>query len=670
MDPDLVLTSESTCSDSANNPACALLGNASSGWRTAGTASSSPRCSPPLGTAKMDAVLAESDLIIDATSDSVWASSNLSSIEQDDQADKPIADQLEAYHMLPEEFRRLNELRDPLATNNSLTLEEWKDVYSIVLQACKRKKFDAWRREEILEGVVLDPNQFNRPVSLADFLPAQASTTQAPQTAGGGHDLHEVFVSGLDWRVDYQARLDWAARLNARHDALDGVETGLAKAIANVEEATRPMLRDALLKQLDTDNTGSVQTLDDKADWFTEKYFIDAKEGGSVRLPRLSQAILTAQLILQRARRGDLGISALSAPNLVPSQFDRQWTWLRSYKKWKSAILLYLYPENFLHPSLRRKKTPAFRALEEGLRQAAPVDEKAACDLVADYQAYFDDVRDLEPVASCRAWTNTQHEQTDSSCGCGDPKTGADAFYYMIARGGETGRIYWSRYREERGEQAAQQTFWTPIEALEGYETVKVHGAVPYFPTGKPLGEKSAIYLFVTAVPDGAAGDKGGLGFVRYRLDTARWDKKFTGLKVNLDNGGASQISASEIADFKINVFAGGSASSPPTIIVGNTGRSREQATTPSDPAAADEEQQTEFVTVRHGAQQSRVAHVATGIYVRSLDSTGDGWSHTPWKTLWSSHRKQLSVPRRTPELEPARDFAPTRWWKLLHSCG
>jgi hypothetical protein len=54
--------------------------------------------------------------------------------------------------------------------------------------------------------------------------------------------------------------------------------------------------------------------------------------------------------------------------DLDAPDFDSEWEWIGSYSTWRSAMFVFLYPENLLLPSLITRRTPAFNALIEQTR--------------------------------------------------------------------------------------------------------------------------------------------------------------------------------------------------------------------------------------------------------------------------------------------------------------
>lgn len=66
-----------------------------------------------------------------------------------------------------------------------------------------------------------------------------------------------------------------------------------------------------------------------------------------------------------------LGRETESLPNaqlkLPRSDFEARWRWLQSYSLWHAAQMVFLYPENFLLPNVRRIQTPQFRKFHEAI---------------------------------------------------------------------------------------------------------------------------------------------------------------------------------------------------------------------------------------------------------------------------------------------------------------
>ena len=184
------------------------------------------------------------------------------------------------------------------------------------------------------------------------------------------------------WRGTAQARQEWDSTLKGRIEQERSVKGAYRKVIDAVEEASLPMLRNALVAGTGKD-----------ADWLTQRLLIDVKADGKVQTTRLNQAIETVQSLFFGLRNSDppfeLGTWKLnrdSAPE-TNSLFDEQWNAIGSYASWRAAMLVFLYPENLLRPTLRPaiQLSSAFMTFLKSVRAATPLTRDAVAKMITDY---------------------------------------------------------------------------------------------------------------------------------------------------------------------------------------------------------------------------------------------------------------------------------------------
>jgi hypothetical protein len=366
----------------------------------------------------------------------------------------------------PEMLARLAELRGLLLGINNLPdeqdvllEEDWADVYHILIQAAsKQRRFNAWRKAEREQNIILSPLYFKLPDPLALI----ANETEEPSI----------------WRAHWRLRRDWEDTLEGRLDLWDTAIIALQEAVAATEEATLSLLRAALLRAF-----GPTEA--EAANWVTKNLLIEAQASPCQITTRISQAIETVQGLIWSARSG-----LLAQPlglDLDRQAFDEDWRWLGSYATWRAAMLVFLYPENLLLPNLRPKQrqTPAFKQLVEDLsanRRLRPEQAQAAADK---YAAYFRDVCSLE-IEACATVPELR------SFFCKDSKGGSTV--YLFGRSTYTNKVYWSRgipqkeFETPEGSNIpieeniplSEQTFWIEVNSLG--QVKQLLGAVYYEP--------------------------------------------------------------------------------------------------------------------------------------------------------------------------------------------
>src|SRR5262249_53428870 len=151
-------------------------------------------------------------------------------------------------------FLRLLDLRTLILSNAPVLDDEWKEFFSILLQTWKRRQFANWRDEEETQNILLSPDYF--------VIPAPTALPLVPQPT----------LVLEKWRATVQERNDWQDTLQARIDQQQALTDGLNNVIDTCEEETLPLLRDALLMQVDP----AESELTSKAKWFSINLLIDA----------------------------------------------------------------------------------------------------------------------------------------------------------------------------------------------------------------------------------------------------------------------------------------------------------------------------------------------------------------------------------------------------------
>ncbi|GJE41265.1 hypothetical protein [Methylobacterium soli] len=166
---------------------------------------------------------------------------------------------------------------------------EWALAYDTLVFAQKTLNFAAWRTEEKAAELTLSPSFFR--LAAAADAPANATDAAIPS-----------------WLSTREARLAWTDVLNARTSQEDAIVGGLAAAVDAAEQATLPLLRDALVTATDAEGSSP----EERAEWLTNRLLIDFRMYGAQPATRLAQAIGTLQELLFRLRTGALAQDALS----------------------------------------------------------------------------------------------------------------------------------------------------------------------------------------------------------------------------------------------------------------------------------------------------------------------------------------------------------------------
>ncbi|WP_431993866.1 neuraminidase-like domain-containing protein [Streptomyces albogriseolus] len=120
---------------------------------------------------------------------------------------------------------------------------------------------------------------------------------------------------------------------------------------------------------------------------------IDLEMSGCDTTSPIAQGITSVQLYMQRVRLGlETGASAAKIR-------DTWWEWISTYRLWEANRRVFLYPENYLDPSLRKGASPEFSTLVDELLQGRPTDEHVTR-TVANYFDAFENLADLTHVSA------------------------------------------------------------------------------------------------------------------------------------------------------------------------------------------------------------------------------------------------------------------------------
>src|SRR6185312_13343624 len=387
-------------------------------------------------------------------------------------------------------FARLSQLRNIIVSRRPLLDSEGDEVYAILMQAQKRRRFGSWRAKEAAIKLLRGPDQFQ--------FPAPPPLTFPP--------LETVPLPV--WLANLSDRQDWQDTLQARIDQQQAVHSAMREAVGAVEEAALPQLRDALV-WASNDHSFLLET---RAKWIGDRLLIDTQNSGCAMTTRVSQAIETIQGLLFSIRTQIL-TDTYPQLKLDDDDFDETWEWIGSYATWRTAMFVFLYPENILIPSLRTRQTPAFRSLISSMRSNRLLNSTQAREAGDTYAKYVNDIATLKLEASCQTKTNMP-SHTGKYHRLAYP-------IHLFARGGISNAVYWSHY-DPKDPSPYAQSFWEAVPGM--VNVINVLGAVPF-----EISEKERyIFLFARVREKGAQ----KLVFTKYDLIQLVWDTEQTELEL------------------------------------------------------------------------------------------------------------------------------------------
>jgi hypothetical protein len=191
-------------------------------------------------------------------------------------------------------------------------------------------------------------------------------------------------------------------------------------AITPLRDRLRREARDALVTYL----VQSDQTSYEDANDIYGDLLIDIEMEPCQTLTRLKAAIGSVQQYIQRV------FLRLESGNLTEED-ARLWEWMKSYRIWEANRKVFVYPENWLEPSLRDDKTPFFRELEAELAQGEVTNERVE-EAVINYLEKLDEVSRLD----IRAIYNEVHDDGNTLHVVGRTVASPRRYFYRCRHNG------------------------------------------------------------------------------------------------------------------------------------------------------------------------------------------------------------------------------------------
>jgi len=459
---------------------------------------------------------------------------------------------LEQLSLTRPEYNFLTRIYELTGLNATIATSEWEQVDAILGQMRKRREYADWQQAEQQAEISLNSALFT-------LRPDDETPNESPQS---------------QWLTDFQAAQQWADLLEARINQEQSIIQALQQAVSDTEELTLPLLRDALI--LKTSVTGN--GLAAKAERLAKMLLTDTKAGGCQMTTWVSEAIKTLQLLLWGIRTGYLldTYPNLKFDNETQTNFDHIWQWIGSYETWKSAMQVFLFPENILLPTLKSKQSSHFSKLVEKLpSQMTP---EAACRAGRNYADYFQDICNLEVQASCQVSTPVTRKE-----GCNPIAVSSESRVHLFALATNSGRVYTSSFHG-RLDGKDMQDSWRVVP--EADNVLQIIGAVPH----ETPNQQRLILLFVKIRHE----SRNRLMMFPFNLDKQSWSSP---TELDLPPGAETDFTAVALQKRHGSLERGSFAPKViPTILVIRTPNSR--------------------------------------IFVRNLNRSATDWANEPWQPL------------------------------------
>jgi len=176
------------------------------------------------------------------------------------------------------------------------------------------------------------------------------------------------------------------------------------------------------------------------ADNLYEFLLIDVKRGGCQDISYIKQALNSAQLYLQRCRLNLERNVVIDKADLP----DVYWEWIMNYRVWEANREVFLYPENYIDPSLRDSKTDLFKTLENDLSQGNVTKDTVE----AAYTKYLDSFQELATLKYVDAYhctvENDETGDTDTLFLLARTQSKPYKYFYITRQPGDI----WSQWNE------------------------------------------------------------------------------------------------------------------------------------------------------------------------------------------------------------------------------
>jgi hypothetical protein len=228
------------------------------------------------------------------------------------------------------------------------------------------------------------PESFHNEVNLVKL---QKATVVADKIAVDIDRLFDWAKPGSKFWVCHQIAEDIRNALRARYDQTDW-EQVVKPLNDQLRENQKLALIAYLLVQPDLRDWGVVD-----ADSLFEFFLIDVQMDACMETSRIKQAISSVQLFIQRCF---LGLE--DKYGVKNDVLDRnRWDWMQRYRVWEANRKVFLYPENWIEPTLRDDKSPFYKELESELLQK-DINPQTVQDAMKNYLFKVDEVANLKVV--------------------------------------------------------------------------------------------------------------------------------------------------------------------------------------------------------------------------------------------------------------------------------
>ncbi|MEM9219073.1 MAG: hemopexin repeat-containing protein [Cyanobacteria bacterium P01_F01_bin.150] len=215
--------------------------------------------------------------------------------------------------------------------------------------------------------------------------------------------------------------------------------------VKQITNEVNTLKRDALVPYVIANDTEITNTRQ-----LYQKLLIDIQMDSCAETSRIKEATAAVQLYLHRylVNLENIQLDASDQQAAREILKDR-WQWLRNYRIWEANRKVFLYPENYLRPELRDRKTAAFETLEASLSQGELTETK----IEEAYLKYLDSFTEVSELSIAGGYVyddNTSGTNDKNLVLFGRTRTDPMRYFYRFGTfvGGNSAAATWEPWEE------------------------------------------------------------------------------------------------------------------------------------------------------------------------------------------------------------------------------
>jgi len=238
-------------------------------------------------------------------------------------------------------------------------------------------------------------------VAVAELLKAYARENPEPQALTALLDLSRAMNLSQGTGISVTLLRSLAIRgfmfgAEGAQPLLQALETAAPEEAQRVRDTITDMKRNILkilaMPLIDKQISGTGMRVRDDND-LSDYLLIDTGMDACADTSPVVQATLTLQQYMQLCLLGlEPGVTDVNIS-------DKRLDWMSGYRTWEANRRVFVYPENYLRPELRKDKTPLFEEVERTLA-SGPLDPKRAREVLSNYLDGLAKIANLEVVGA------------------------------------------------------------------------------------------------------------------------------------------------------------------------------------------------------------------------------------------------------------------------------